>query len=88
MTGVFSVCSCYVTLPHVFANRFTRIFNLVTKTWYKKLNSAREYNIAPSCDNTSASNDISKITGLSRNSSSIPVRDGISFPSPRRPEPL
>lgn len=53
VNDVFSVCSCYEILPHVLANRFCLILNVVTKTWYKKCNSVLEYNASPSYDDTS-----------------------------------
>lgn len=52
VNDVLSVCSCYGL-----ANRFSRILNVVTKTWYKKCNSVLEYIASPSYDVTSAGSD-------------------------------
>jgi len=57
LNDVLSVCTCYETLPQGLANTFSRILNVVTKTWYKKRNSVLEYYAAPSYDVTSASSD-------------------------------
>jgi hypothetical protein len=57
LNHVLSVCTWYETLPQDLANRFSRILNVVTKTWYKKRNSMLEYYAFPSYDVTSAGSD-------------------------------